>query len=256
MPERFAGMATRQVKGDGQALRRLAHPAADLDETEAQGVQLEAGDAGLHEVAAQRVEQPVGGGMQQEAELIGPEAVAAEAIGEAGVLEVFDPQLRFAPTHVPVVEGERREIGPAGHHKAQIAPFGQFLGFVDHAPLVGPRVGGIAPLAGQAHFLARLLVLLRRLRHKGSGERAQPGVRRQAQGVGDVLTLTVGIQSGEGEAAVGAQCDRDVGPTRTQGGNEASEDADHPATGVRGSWAQDRGDELVGLAVIDEQRMR
>lgn len=51
-------------------LRVLADPAADLDETDPQGVQLEAGDASLHEFAAQRVEQPVGGGMKQEAELI------------------------------------------------------------------------------------------------------------------------------------------------------------------------------------------
>src|SRR3712207_8974885 len=42
--------------------------------------------------AAQRVEQPVGRRVQEEAELVGHEAVAAEAVGPAGVLEILDPR--------------------------------------------------------------------------------------------------------------------------------------------------------------------
>ena len=76
----------------------LADPAADLDEAQAEGVELHARGSGLQQEPAQGVEQPVGGGMQQQAELVGPEAMAAEAIGEAGVLEVLDPQLRLAAT--------------------------------------------------------------------------------------------------------------------------------------------------------------
>jgi hypothetical protein len=101
---------------EGERLRLLAEPAANLDEAQPEGTELRACDPGLDQEPTQRVEQPVGGGVQQQTELVGSAAMAAEAIGEAGVLEVFDPVLRLVPTHVPVVEGERREIGPSGHH--------------------------------------------------------------------------------------------------------------------------------------------
>ena len=67
--------------------------------------------AGGDQPAAQGVEQPVGGGVQQQAELVGPEAVVAEAVGEAGALEVLDPVLRLAAVDVPVVEGQRAGRG-------------------------------------------------------------------------------------------------------------------------------------------------
>ena len=68
---------------DGEACG-LADPAADLDEAEAEGVELEACGLGCEEPAAELVEQPVGGGVQQQAEGVGPEAMVAEAIGRGG----------------------------------------------------------------------------------------------------------------------------------------------------------------------------
>ena len=66
--------------------------------------------------------------MQQQAELVGPEAVIAEAIGEAGVLEILDPLLGFAAIHIPIVEVEsggsvrvvttKRVFGPLGRASA------------------------------------------------------------------------------------------------------------------------------------------
>jgi len=60
---------------------------------------------------------------------------------------------------------------------------------------------------------------------------------------------------GKGEPAVGAQLDGDVQPARTQRGDEAFEDADHPATGMRCPLAQHGSDEVVGVTVEDEQRV-
>ena len=116
----------------------LPDPAADLEEAQPEGVELHAGHAAPDQPAAQGIEQPVGGGVQEQPELVGPEAVAAEAIGEAGVLEILDPQLRFAPIDIPVVERLRR-IRPAGDHEAGVGALGQRLGFEDDPPRRAPR---------------------------------------------------------------------------------------------------------------------
>ena len=91
------------------------------------------------------------------------------------------------------------------------------------------------------------------LRDQRGGQRLQAGVGDQADGVGDLLALAVGVEGGDREAAVGAQLDGDVRPARPQGGDQAPEDGDDAAAGVHRARAQDGGDELVGVAVEDEQ---
>src|SRR5215212_1147992 len=99
----------------------FANPAADLDEAEAEGIELQASGLGCEEPATELIEQPVGGGVQEQAEGVGPEAVVAEAVGAEGVLEVLDPVLRLAAVDVPVVEGQRL-VGAAGDHEAGVGP--------------------------------------------------------------------------------------------------------------------------------------
>ena len=55
--------------------RGFPHAAADLEQTAPEGIQLQGGLAPRLQPAAQGVEQPVGGRMQEQAELVGPEAV-------------------------------------------------------------------------------------------------------------------------------------------------------------------------------------
>jgi hypothetical protein len=102
VPKRLARVTARQVQLE--AIQSLAHPAADLDEAQAHGIHLPARHARLHEPAPNGIQEPVGGGVQQQAELVGPEARATEAIGEAGILEVLDPLLGLATRHVPIVQ--------------------------------------------------------------------------------------------------------------------------------------------------------
>jgi hypothetical protein len=104
VPERLARMTVRQVQLE--AVQSLAHPAADLDEAQAHSIQLQARHASLHEPAPNGIQEPVGSGVQQQAELVGPEAMAAEAIGKAGILEVLDPLLGLATLHVPIVQSQ------------------------------------------------------------------------------------------------------------------------------------------------------
>lgn len=78
-------MAVGQVEADliGQALE----PTTDLEEQEPECVELQARHAPLEEPAAQGVQEPVGGGMQEQAELVGPEVMVAQAIGRQSTLK-------------------------------------------------------------------------------------------------------------------------------------------------------------------------
>src|SRR5260221_12006180 len=98
-------MTARQM--EGESVRLLAHPATDLDEAEPQGVELQAGPTGPDEQAAGRVEPPVGGGVPQQADLVGPEGRAAQAIGEPSTPEAPEPPLRPAPRHDAVRQTRR-----------------------------------------------------------------------------------------------------------------------------------------------------
>jgi hypothetical protein len=72
-PEVLSRMAGGEVQGEGGGA--LAEDGADLEECEAEGVELERGLSLLEQPGAEGVEQIVGGGMQEEAELVGPEAM-------------------------------------------------------------------------------------------------------------------------------------------------------------------------------------
>ena len=192
--------------------------------------------------------------MQEQAELVGPEAMATEPVGKAAVFQIVNPLLGRAALHVPIVE-RQRSIRAGGDHEAGVGALGQGFGFVDHPALVRPGGGGIGGLAGQAHLLAGVLVLPLGFRQQRRGHGLQTGVRGQADRVGDAFRFAPGGESGHGKAAVGAQLDGDPRRAGPQGTHHPLEDGDHPPAGVHGAGPQDGGDELVGLAVEDEQRM-
>src|SRR5450759_4918348 len=80
-------------------------------------------------------------------------------------------------------------------------------------------------------------------------------VGRQPDGVDDVLPITEAIEAGNGKPAVGAQLDRNTGPTRPEKADEAAEDQNDKAAGVDGAGAKDRGDQVLGVTIEDEQRV-
>src|SRR5215212_1543991 len=100
-PERLARVAGGQMEAN--PIGELPDPAADLEQPQAQGIHLSAGGISPGEPAAQGVQQPVGGGMQEQAELVRPEAVVGQAVGGQGVLEVLDEVLRLAAVDVGIV---------------------------------------------------------------------------------------------------------------------------------------------------------
>src|ERR687884_309605 len=137
-PERLAGVAAGQM--EARSCSELADAATDLEQAQTQGVELETRMATGGEPAAQRVQQPVDGGVQEEAELVGPEAVVAQAGGEARALEVLYPQLGLAPVHVPVIQ-RLRLVRAGGDDEAGVGAFGQGRGLVDDAARVRPTLG-------------------------------------------------------------------------------------------------------------------
>ena len=85
-------------------------PAADLEQGESEGLHAHQGDASFEEPAADRVEQPVAGGREEQAELVRPEAMVGESVGEAGGFQLVDPLFGLSPIDVPVVELKRRVL--------------------------------------------------------------------------------------------------------------------------------------------------
>src|SRR5262249_44362197 len=53
----------------------------------------------------------------------------------------------------------------------------------------------------------------------------------EADGVVDLLVFAIGVEGGEGEAAVGAQLDRDVGPPGADGSDQARGDSTDATAG-------------------------
>src|SRR5919202_2399255 len=126
-PQELTRMAAGQVEADVGGPFTDAAP--DLDQAQAEGIELHMRMATGGEPAAQRVEEPVDGCMQDEAELIGPEAMIAQAVGEAGPLDILDPQFGGAARAVEGVEGLWL-IAARGDDKAGVGAFGQHLRLV------------------------------------------------------------------------------------------------------------------------------
>ena len=173
VPEGFARMTAGQV--DGHPADSFAHPAADLDQTQAQRGELEAGEPHLPQPASQGIQQPVRGGMQEQAKLVGPETMATEPVGKAAMLEVLDPLFGGAALDIPVVESQRG-VRTGRDHEAGIGTLGQDLGFVDDPALVRPGLGGIEALTGQAHLLAGLWCCARASASSGAARASRRGL--------------------------------------------------------------------------------
>ncbi len=116
-PPGLTGMTGGQPEAN--AVAPFPHPAADLDQPQAHVFQRHPGDPGGTGPATDGVEQPVGGGVQQQPKLVGPETVATEAIGETAMLEVLDPVFALAAIDVPVVH-LRGRVGAGGDDEAGI----------------------------------------------------------------------------------------------------------------------------------------
>ncbi|MDF2758127.1 MAG: hypothetical protein K0S99_759 [Thermomicrobiales bacterium] len=209
VPQRLAGMTGRRAQAD--VIGALPDAAADLEQAQLQGSQLHRGDAARAQPAAQRVKQPVGGGVQQQAKLVGPEPMVTQPVGEAGDFQVLDPVFSRAAVDVPVIERVRR-IDARGDDKAGVGSLGQRFGFDDHAARLVPTLGLIRRFPDETDLLrpqGRSLPL--RLGDQWGGESGQPGIGDEADGIDDPLVLTPVVDGGHRPAAIHAHRDGHLG---------------------------------------------
>lgn len=114
-------------------------------------------------MVAQQPKQAIGGGVEQQPELIGQEAMATQAIGLDLQLQFLDAVFHVAPEHVDVVIDKLGVAVQVGDHEALIGPqVGIFHLGDDPAGLV-PGVRLVAEGGEEPLFLPRLLVLALRL---------------------------------------------------------------------------------------------
>jgi hypothetical protein len=123
-------------------------------------------------------------------------------------------------------------IGATGDNEAQIAAFGHLLDFVVDAAPMGPGVSGVVSFNQQAHLFTGLLVLLLGLLDEWGGEGLQASVASEADGVVELPALAIGVEGGDGKAAVGAQFNRDMRPADAESGDQALQDGDNPTAGM------------------------
>jgi len=116
---------------NANAASRLTNASADFEEVGAQSFDL-GRTPRLRQLLTEEVDQVVGGGVQQQAEGVGQETVAAQTVSAKAILELLDAVLAFAAV---IVEGEdlRSATGTVGNQEAQVGTGRGVLGLVADA---------------------------------------------------------------------------------------------------------------------------
>ncbi len=86
-------------------------------------------------------------------------------------------------------------------------------------------------------------------------EGREPRADRPAEGIRHPVPLAEPVDARKGEAAVGAQLDRDVGPACSEGTDQPAQDEHGGAVCVDGAGAQDGSDEVRRATVEDQEGM-
>jgi hypothetical protein len=95
----------------------------DLEQVQPQRIQLHASDAHRRKPATHRVQEPVVSRVEHEPELVGPEAVVAQPIGEARGFQILDPVLPLAACGIAGIQRLWR-VGPRRDDEAGVRPLG------------------------------------------------------------------------------------------------------------------------------------
>jgi hypothetical protein len=104
---------------------QFGDPGGNLDQGEAQGVELGgAPERGLGRQAAERVQEPVGGGVDQQPELVGGGPGAGGAVGGEVQLVRLDQVLRLPALAVDRLVKPARRAGDIGDDEAGIGALG------------------------------------------------------------------------------------------------------------------------------------
>src|ERR671910_197100 len=129
----------------------LGDAGGDFDQRETDRVELGVTpERGLGRQAAQRVQQPVGGGVEQQAELVGRGAGARRAVGGEVQLVCLDQVLRLAALAVDAFVEPARRAREIGDDEAAVAAVARRLDPHDDLTLDLPAPGSVAERAEAA----------------------------------------------------------------------------------------------------------
>src|SRR5512146_1331147 len=235
---------------DANATGGLAHTGAEFEQAGAQSFDLRRAPR-RRQLQPEQVDQVVGKAVQQQAEGVGQEAVAAQAVGTEAVLEFLDAVLALAAI---VVEGKDfgSATGAVGDHKAQVGADGGVLGLVADAALMRPGAGAVAE-AGEAALRqltaakAPLQAFLQAL-----GTALKDRVGGDAERVLEAEELAELVQQRQRETSIATQLDLDLGKRSLQARHQAGQHGKD--TGVTGGVArpQAQGKQTSGVALEDQ----
>ena len=132
---------------EADAAGGVADASTDFEELGAQSFDLRRAPR-LGQMQAKQIDQIVGEAVEQQAEGVGQEAMAAQAVGAETIFEFFDAVLTLAAIVVKSEDFGGRS-GAVGNHEAQVGAGCGVFGFVADAALARPGAGPMTE-AGEA----------------------------------------------------------------------------------------------------------
>ena len=133
---------------------------------------------------AKQVDQVIGETVEQQAEGIGPKAVAAQAVSGKAIFKLLNAVLTF-PAIVIKRKNGRAATCQVGDQKTQVGTGRGVFGFVADAPLMRPGVSAIAKTGKGALRLGGSTIASRETTLQPLRWTLQPGVGADADGVLD-----------------------------------------------------------------------
>jgi len=235
---------------------KLPDPGTDLQDLEPDRVELSPSPRGsLKMTPAQGMQQHIGHGMEEETELVGFKAMTGGSVGEKMGLMVLDHQ--FHPSSVAVDHFIDHAPGFAfqvRHHEPEVRAQSVVFGLDDDPAVFSPASRSVGKLPEETNRLPLSLVTFFGVFDQCGRPLPQHGIRRQSQGVLQVLRLAKLDDLGRGVIRIGPQQDLDLGPG-------VPDFPDHPLEnrhdlGSRGPFPrpQDRCHQLPALALVDMDR--
>ena len=227
---------------------------ADLQELEADGGALGAGVlAALEPQAPDCVHQSVGEAGEQQAELVGPPAVAGGAVGEELELLLLDAVLHLAAGAVEMVVEITALAREVGHHEARVGALGAVLETRDHAAHAVPGLGAVDEFGEAALLHAAALEQVSGLRHLGFCQAHQPGVLGQADDVVHGVALAPAEQPPAAEARIRPHDDAHAGPGLAQAPDQELQDGPRMLRRVDVGPAQIGHQQMVASEDVERQ---
>ena len=203
---------------------------------------------------AEREHQPVGGGVQDQPELVGERALAGGAVGgELGLVQL-DQVLRLAAGAVDPFVEMARPAGERGDDVARVEAAGRRLQPGDHAARAVPRAGGVGEVGEAADLVATGFGVARPDLLAGlAGKGVQHRIAGQAEDIVDAVVLAPRHRLGPAVVAVAPEGEPGARPVPADAPRQMLEHGADLDPRRRLAGAQEKGQEHPYANVSTEQ---